>query len=111
MRNYSLPKSPLKETKILQDIITLYLISSLNTSQNIIFQQSSRKNRPIIITKGPKSLKLLYSKNESKHNILALVGKAKQSAQVPNVQNSYYTLNCYFTQEYNQENILWMIVP
>jgi hypothetical protein len=43
--------NPLKETKILQDIIiTLELISSFNTSQNIIFQKSSyNKNRPIII--------------------------------------------------------------
>jgi hypothetical protein len=33
--------------KILQDIITLLeLISSFNTSQNIIFQKSSYKNRP-----------------------------------------------------------------
>jgi hypothetical protein len=40
-------KSPLKETKILQDIITLYLISSSNTSQDIIFQKPSYKNRPI----------------------------------------------------------------
>jgi hypothetical protein len=37
MKNYNLQKNPLKETKILQDIITLYLISSCNTSQNIIF--------------------------------------------------------------------------
>jgi hypothetical protein len=43
-------KIPLKETKVLQDIITLKLISSLNTSQNIIFQKSLYKNRPIIIT-------------------------------------------------------------
>jgi hypothetical protein len=43
-------KIPLKETKILQDIITLHLISSFNTSQNIIFQKSPNKNRPIIIT-------------------------------------------------------------
>jgi hypothetical protein len=43
-------KNPLKETKILQDITTLSLISSFNTSQNIIFQKSSYKNRPIIIT-------------------------------------------------------------
>jgi hypothetical protein len=43
-------KNPLKETKILQDIITLELISSFNTSQNIMFQKSSYKNRPIIIT-------------------------------------------------------------
>jgi hypothetical protein len=43
-------KKPLKETKILQDIITLELISSFNTSQNIIFQKSSYQNRPIIIT-------------------------------------------------------------
>jgi hypothetical protein len=41
-------KNPLKETKILQDIRTLDLISSFNTSQNIIFQKSSHKNRPII---------------------------------------------------------------
>ncbi len=41
-------KNPLKETKILQDIITLELISSFNTSQNIIFQKSSYQNRPII---------------------------------------------------------------
>jgi hypothetical protein len=43
-------QNPLKETKILQDIITLLLISSFNTSQDIIFQKSSYKNRPIIIT-------------------------------------------------------------
>jgi hypothetical protein len=48
MQKYNLQKNPLKETKILQDIITLYLISSFNTSQNIIFQKSSYKNRPII---------------------------------------------------------------
>jgi len=38
---YNLQKNPLKETKILQDIITLLLISSFNTSQNIIFRKSS----------------------------------------------------------------------
>jgi hypothetical protein len=38
---------PLKETKILQHIITLQLISSFNTSQNIIFQKFSYKNRHI----------------------------------------------------------------
>ncbi len=52
-------KTPLKETKILQDIRILYLISSFNTSQNIIFQKSSHKNKPI--TQGPKSFTLLYS--------------------------------------------------
>jgi hypothetical protein len=41
MQKYNLQKAPLKETKILQDIITLKLISGLNTSQNIIFQKSS----------------------------------------------------------------------
>jgi hypothetical protein len=46
MQKYNLQKNPLKETKILQDIITLYLISSFNTSQNIIFQKSLYKNRP-----------------------------------------------------------------
>jgi len=33
MQKYNLQKNPLKETKILQDIITLELISSFNTSQ------------------------------------------------------------------------------
>jgi hypothetical protein len=46
MQKYNLQKTPLKETKILQDIITLKLISSFNTSQNIIFQKSSYKNKP-----------------------------------------------------------------
>jgi hypothetical protein len=36
-----------KKKLILQNIITLELISSFNTSQNIIFQKSSYKNRPI----------------------------------------------------------------
>ncbi len=47
MQKYNLRKNPLKETKIFQDIITLYLNSSFNTTQNIIFQKSSDKNRPI----------------------------------------------------------------
>jgi hypothetical protein len=50
MQKYNLQKNPLKETKILQEMITLQLISSFNTSQNIFFQKSSYKNRPIIIT-------------------------------------------------------------
>jgi hypothetical protein len=50
MQKYYLQKNPLKESKILQDIITLELISSFNTSQNIIFPKSSYKNRSIIIT-------------------------------------------------------------
>jgi hypothetical protein len=36
-KNIIFKKKTLKETKILQDIITLWLISSFNTSQNIIF--------------------------------------------------------------------------
>jgi len=48
LQKYNLQKikNPPKETKILQDIITLQLISSFNTSQNITFQKSSYKNRP-----------------------------------------------------------------
>jgi hypothetical protein len=46
MQKYNLQKNPLKETKIIQDIITLELISSFNTSQNIMFQKSSYKNKP-----------------------------------------------------------------
>jgi hypothetical protein len=45
-KNTILKKNPLKETKILQDIITLELISSFNTSQSITFQKSSYENRP-----------------------------------------------------------------
>jgi hypothetical protein len=45
MQKYNLQNNPLKETKILQDIITLQLISSFNTSQNVTFQKSSYKNR------------------------------------------------------------------
>jgi hypothetical protein len=41
MQKYNLQKIPLKETKILQDIMILELISSFNTSQNIILQKSS----------------------------------------------------------------------
>jgi hypothetical protein len=52
MQTYNLQRNPLKGIKILQDIIItlLELISSFNTSQNIIFQKSLYKNRPIIIT-------------------------------------------------------------
>jgi hypothetical protein len=40
MQKYNLQKNPLKETQILQDIITLQVISSFNTRQ----QLSSFKN-------------------------------------------------------------------
>jgi hypothetical protein len=48
MQKHNLQKTILqRKPKILQEIITLELISSFNTSQNIIFQKSSCKNRPI----------------------------------------------------------------
>jgi hypothetical protein len=50
MQKYNLQKNPLKETKILQDIITLQLISSFYTSQNIFFQKSSMKIDLLFIT-------------------------------------------------------------
>ncbi len=79
MQKYNLQKLPLKETKILQDIIiNLQLISSFNTSQNMIFQKSSYKNRPIIYYLGAKIPEATILYNESKHNILALVGKANK---------------------------------
>ncbi len=64
MQKYNLQKNPLKETKILQDIITLELISSFNTSQNIIFQKSSYKKRPIIY----QGILATILCSESKHN-------------------------------------------
>jgi hypothetical protein len=40
-------KTPLKETKILEDIRILDLISSFKTSKNTVFQKSSHQNKPI----------------------------------------------------------------
>jgi hypothetical protein len=45
----------------------------------MIFQETSHKNRPIIITKGPKSLKLLYSIIDLNTIPMYLVGKANKS--------------------------------
>jgi hypothetical protein len=57
MQKYNFQKNPPKETKILQHIITLQLISSFNTSQNIIFQKASYKNRPgYLLRKGQNPL-------------------------------------------------------
>jgi hypothetical protein len=70
-------KNPLKETKILEDIITLYLISSINSRQNIIFQKSSYKKKTYYLKAKIPSATILY--NESEHNILALVRKANKT--------------------------------
>ncbi len=40
-KNIIFRKNPLNETKILQDITTLSLFPSFNTSKNIVFKQSS----------------------------------------------------------------------
>jgi hypothetical protein len=50
MQKYNVQKILSKEIKIFQDIITLQLISSFNTSQNIIFRKFSYQNRPGYIT-------------------------------------------------------------
>jgi len=69
-------KSSKKKPKSFKIIITLELfISTFNTNQNIIFQKSSYKNRPI--TEGPKFLNLLYS--TMKLNITAKANKLKSS--------------------------------
>ncbi len=48
MQKYNLQKLLLKKKpKIFQDSITLWLISSFNTSHDIIFQKSPYQNRPI----------------------------------------------------------------
>jgi hypothetical protein len=80
-KNIILKKILLKKTKILQDIITLYkLISSFNTSQSIIFQRSSYKNRPIYLGgQNPLSYYILY--NEPEHNI-SLPRKASKANKV-----------------------------
>jgi hypothetical protein len=49
MQKYNLRKNPLKETKILQDIITLVThLKGSTQDKNIMFQKSSYKNRSII---------------------------------------------------------------
>jgi hypothetical protein len=70
-KNIIFKKSFKKKPK--PDIIILELISSFNTSQNIIFQKSSHKNRPITYYGGAKIPEATVLYNESKHNILALV--------------------------------------
>jgi hypothetical protein len=52
-------KNPLKETKILQDIISLTNLKFQIEAKISSFKNFSYKNRPIIINEGPKSLKLL----------------------------------------------------
>jgi hypothetical protein len=54
--NITFKKSPKKETKILQNIITLQLISSFNTRQNIILKKSSYKNRPMRVIRKVRRL-------------------------------------------------------
>jgi hypothetical protein len=53
-----------------------YENSNISPCKNIIFQKSSYKNRSI--TWVPKFIKPTILYNESKHNILALVGKANK---------------------------------
>jgi hypothetical protein len=53
----------------------IYLISSFNTSQNIIFQKSSYKKIDLL-PRGQNCLSYTILYNESKHNILAYQGKA-----------------------------------
>ncbi len=52
MQKCNFQKNPLKETKILPDIITLCItnLKFQHKPKYIIFQKSSYKNRPIIIT-------------------------------------------------------------
>jgi hypothetical protein len=61
------------------------IITNLNFQHKpkniIIFQKSSYKKIDILLPRSPKSLKLtIYSIMNLKHNILALVGKAKKHA-------------------------------
>jgi hypothetical protein len=69
----------------LTGVFPLFIYSYIN----IIFQKSSYKNRPT--TKGPKSLKLLYSIMKYKHNILAY----KKKKRLPNVSGGYGSLVTY----------------
>jgi hypothetical protein len=54
-------KNPVKETKILQDIITLLLIQVSAQAKISSFKNPHIIKIDLIITQGPKSLKLLYS--------------------------------------------------
>ncbi len=83
---HNLQKNPLKEIQNPSRYYYYYynaIITNLKFQHKpkyiILFQKSSYKNRPIIYYLGvkiPEATILYY--NESKHNILALVGKANK---------------------------------
>jgi len=77
MQRYNLPKNLLKETKILQDIQNSITKSQVSTQAKISSFKNPHIKIDLLLPRGPKSLKLLYT--ESKHNILlALVDKANK---------------------------------
>jgi len=85
---YIIFKNPLKKPKILQNIITVQLISSFNTSQNIIFQKSSYKNRPIPGGQNPLSYSIYSIMNRNTISLRWLVGKANKGATLTNSECS-----------------------
>jgi hypothetical protein len=87
MQKYDLQKNSLIETKILLRYFnSITNLKLYNTSQLIIFQKSSHMKIDLLLLllpsrgQNPLSYYILY--NESEHNILALVGKAKNKKQV-----------------------------
>ncbi len=67
-KNIMFKQSSKRNPKSFKDIIINSIITNLkfqHKPKNITFQKSSCKNRPIIITQEPKSLKLLYPDPQS----------------------------------------------
>ncbi len=80
MQKYNLQKILQKNPKSFK-ILYLYNKSQVSTQAKIsTFKNPGIKNRPIIYYVGAKIHRATILYNESKHNILALVGKANKRA-------------------------------
>jgi hypothetical protein len=56
MQKYNLPQNPLKETKILQDIIILLLITGFNMSQKYHLFQNPHVKLDLLLPRGQNPL-------------------------------------------------------
>ncbi len=90
MQKYNLPK---KSSKRIQnpsrDYKSIANLKFPNTSQNIIFQESSYKNRPIV-TQGPKSLELQYSIMNLNTRSLPCQARSKKLLLTTNLNKSCF---------------------
>jgi len=108
MQKYNLQKNPLKETKILQDIITNF---KFQHKPKYHLSKSLYKNRPI--TLGGESLQLLYSVMNL--NTISSHGKAKNNNLMNERKNVLHItqqapLNIKFSRREGPPNHHFMVV-